>query len=72
MRSIEILQLREEIAILDGNIENSESYIEYLKQRYTSPLSTMGKYREKINKWKKEKWELQKQLLVLENEPCNE
>ncbi|QDP49747.1 MAG: hypothetical protein Unbinned6284contig1004_16 [Prokaryotic dsDNA virus sp.] len=72
MRAIEILEIREEIDNLNGNIKNSENYINHLKERYTSPFSTIGKYNEKIKKWKKELYDLKKQLVVLESSPCNE
>jgi len=72
MRAVEILELREQISNLNDNIKNSENYINYLKDRYTSPFSTIGKYHEKIKKWKKERYELKKQLVVLESKPCNE
>lgn len=72
MRAVEILELREQIATLSDNISKSENYINYLKERYTNPLSTIGKYHEKIKKWKKERYDLKKQLVVLESKPCNE
>lgn len=71
MKAIEILELREQLAILESNIKNAENYIAYLKKRYPNPLTTVGKYNEKITQWKKEKWEVEKELLVLENNPCN-
>jgi|GEM_PF-6271459 len=64
--TIEILTLKQDVAFLEENISNSKNYIEYLKQRYTNPWRTIRKYHEKIEKWTKEKYEIQKEIVVLE------
>ena len=65
--SLESINLREEIAELSACIEKSESYIRYLEERYANPEDTVKKHRELIKCWRKERYELEKELVVLEN-----
>lgn len=72
MKALEIEQLKQDILFLNENIKNSENYVNYLLGRYSSPHNTVRKYNEKIEKWKKERYELKQELVILENQPCNE
>lgn len=69
--SLETINLQAEIEDIDTCIELAEKYIIYLQERYANPHTTIAKQRKSIAEWKKERYELEKELLVLTNQPCN-
>lgn len=72
MKALEIIDIKERIAKLDLDITFSEKYLNHLYSRYTNPKHTINKYVNKIKQWRRERYELKKELVVLESEPCNE
>lgn len=64
--TVEILNLKRDIEMISENIKCWKNCIQHLKNQKPIDRKKIKENYEKIEKWEKEKYELKKELVVLE------